>query len=254
MEWLWPGEKDNGFGSSLPRRRAEDLLRHSQQSLRESEEKFRGIAERSFDAIFTTDPQGTITYLSPAVEKIFQFKPEEMVGKHFTAFMVEEDRAGAYQAFVSALKKQPSGLFEGQGPEERRKSGRHRSQFCESLGRGEVVGLQGVIRDVTERQSGQGQGWPTWLPSWNTTPSPSWKRPGRKRLLRQSVGDTSFSRRSRTRSRASRGWRTGRRPLARSASGRALTVTRDVAVGERQYTRCSSYLAQDGLVRIYGPI
>ena len=58
-------------------KRTERLLRHSQQTLRENEAKFRGIAERSFDAIFTSDTQGTLTYLSPAAENTFQFKPRK---------------------------------------------------------------------------------------------------------------------------------------------------------------------------------
>jgi len=45
-----------------------------------SEERFRDLAARSFDLIFMTDAQGYLTYISAASEKIFHYKPEEMVG------------------------------------------------------------------------------------------------------------------------------------------------------------------------------
>ena len=39
-------------------------------SLEESENRFRGIAERSFEAIVILDINGYVTYASPAVEKL----------------------------------------------------------------------------------------------------------------------------------------------------------------------------------------
>ena len=125
--------------------------RRAEESLRRSEEKFRGIAERSFDAIFTTDSQGTITYLSPAAQNIFQFKAEEMVGKHFTTFLDEGDRLRAGEAFVALTKSQPMEVFKGKAL---RKDGSKAiievspSQVWDA---DELVGIQGVIRDVTDR-------------------------------------------------------------------------------------------------------
>jgi len=125
--------------------------RRAEESLRQSEEKFRGIAERSFDAIFTTDSQGTITYLSPAAQNIFQFKLEEMVGKHFTTFVDEGDRLRAAEAFVAATKSQPMEAFKGKAL---KKDGSRviievsSSRVCQA---DQLVGMQGVIRDVTDR-------------------------------------------------------------------------------------------------------
>ena len=61
------------------------------EMLRENEAKFRGLAERSFDMIFTTDLQGRITYVSSAAERMFLVKPEEAVGRHFREFLVESE-------------------------------------------------------------------------------------------------------------------------------------------------------------------
>ncbi len=43
--------------------------------------KFRMGIERSGDAVFLTDPDGTITYVNPAFEKMFGYTKEEAIGK-----------------------------------------------------------------------------------------------------------------------------------------------------------------------------
>ena len=50
-------------------------------SLRESEEKFRFIAERSTDIISLLDVGGAYIYVSPACKPLLGYKPEEMVGR-----------------------------------------------------------------------------------------------------------------------------------------------------------------------------
>ncbi len=44
-------------------------------------EKFKLGLERSNSAIFITDPQGVITYVNPAFEKIYGYTPEETLGQ-----------------------------------------------------------------------------------------------------------------------------------------------------------------------------
>lgn len=49
-----------------------------------SEERFRQIAEHSQTVIWEVDLNGLYTYISPVAEKVFGFKPEELIGKtHF---------------------------------------------------------------------------------------------------------------------------------------------------------------------------
>jgi PAS domain S-box-containing protein len=59
------------------------------EDIRKSEEKFRGITERSFDIIITVDQEEICTYASPSVERVLGYKPEEIIGKHFQVLFPE---------------------------------------------------------------------------------------------------------------------------------------------------------------------
>ena len=59
------------------------------EDIRKSEEKFRGITERSFDIIITVDQEEICTYVSPSVERVLGYKPEEIIGKHFQVLFPE---------------------------------------------------------------------------------------------------------------------------------------------------------------------
>jgi PAS domain S-box-containing protein/putative nucleotidyltransferase with HDIG domain len=57
--------------------------KESDKDLRESEEKFRTIAERSFDIIIVADEKGVCSYVSPSIERVLGYSSEEIVNKHF---------------------------------------------------------------------------------------------------------------------------------------------------------------------------
>ena len=131
--------------------------KQAEEALRQSEEKFRGLAERSFDMVFTTDTRGFITYLSPASGRIFAYKPEEMAGKHFSTFLVESEIPKATQRFIEKLKGARLGSLH---LEAKKKDGS--SVFIELnsaliIQDGVVQGTQGIIRDVTERKKAEEQ-------------------------------------------------------------------------------------------------
>ena len=50
-------------------------------ALRESEEKYQTVMENLNDVIFTLYAQGYFPYVSPVVERLAGFKPEEMIGR-----------------------------------------------------------------------------------------------------------------------------------------------------------------------------
>jgi len=76
-----------------------------EEARRVSEKKFRDIAERSFDKIFTTDTNGNLTYVSPASEKIFCYKPEEMVGTHFKNYLIKSKIPRVSQRFAENMRR-----------------------------------------------------------------------------------------------------------------------------------------------------
>jgi len=126
--------------------------------LRESEEKFRGITERSFNMIFTTDHEGLFTYVSLASEKIFQYKSKEMIGKCFNDYLVESDKPGVSRRFAENMEGKDIGITD---LEVMRKDGTHAFiEFSSApiFKHGDIiVGMQGVVRDVTERKKVEGE-------------------------------------------------------------------------------------------------
>ena len=72
--------------------------------LKESEEKFRSIAEQTSDMISIADQSGIIKYASKASTSIFQYEPEEMCGQNFTDFVEEKSIQNAYSTFGNCLR------------------------------------------------------------------------------------------------------------------------------------------------------
>ena len=123
-----------------------------EQSLRESEEKYRSITEQTADIISLTDINGIITYISSAAKKILQYEPEEMIGTHFTQYVAEETIADAGKAFAdivghrrktynysTVMKRKDGSLV----------SGELNGSYFES---GAMAGVMVNIRDITERK------------------------------------------------------------------------------------------------------
>ena len=133
-------------------------------ALEELEARFRGIAERSFDAIVTMDAEGRVTYVSPAGERISGYTSEEMIGQLFQDHLPQKETTGdifeeislpehdAKQAFEEVLE---GTNVEGLEVEILRKDGSRAliEVNASPIFRGGVpIGAEGVFRDITERK------------------------------------------------------------------------------------------------------
>lgn len=122
-----------------------------EKSLRESEEKYRELVENINEVLYAIDENGVMTYISPVIESIIGYSPSEIVGRPFSSFVHPEDMArmkGRFQA-----------IFDGDlGLSEYRlltKSGETRwieTSSRPALVESRVVGIQGVLMDITERK------------------------------------------------------------------------------------------------------
>lgn len=63
----------------------------AENDLRESEAKYRDLVENISDVIYSMDTNGIMTYVSPVIESLLGYSPEDIVGKHFSEFIYEED-------------------------------------------------------------------------------------------------------------------------------------------------------------------
>jgi two-component system sporulation sensor kinase A len=123
-----------------------------EEALRVSEERFRGIAERSIDGIFELDLEGRVTYVSPSVERALGYKPEEVIGTRMESYLPESESPKIVSNFAALMKGMNVLGLQG---EMLRKDGTHVSAELNAspiFKDGGIVGVQGIVRDVTERR------------------------------------------------------------------------------------------------------
>src|SRR5215204_694247 len=74
----------------------------------ESEERFRSLVQYSSDIITILEADGTVRYVSPAVERVTGYRPEEQVGTNAFGSVHPDDKERALATFAAVLKR--SGL------------------------------------------------------------------------------------------------------------------------------------------------
>jgi diguanylate cyclase len=127
---------------------------NAERALRDSEERFRSIAEATQDWIWEIDADGSFTFCSPAVEAILGYTPAELIGKNCLDMVSENTR----QTLADLLHR---GTREKRGWRDLVLHLRHAMGGIRWLDsnalprldpRGYVLGYRGVARDITHHR------------------------------------------------------------------------------------------------------
>ncbi len=127
-------------------------------ALRQSEERFRQVAESAGEFIWEVDANGLYLYASPVVEKMLGYTPEEVVGRmHFYDLFApearEETKAAAFEVFA---RREPFRAFPNLNLT---KDGRivvlETSGVPILDGNGNLLGYRGADTDVTGRKQAE---------------------------------------------------------------------------------------------------
>ncbi|MGI9163644.1 MAG: sensor domain-containing diguanylate cyclase [Mycobacterium sp.] len=135
-------------------------LREVETELRRSEQRSRLLAENAYDVIWTMALDGTITYVSPAVERVRGFTPEEAMSQPVEEIHPPASAARVTEHFQRVFAAIAAGteppVFRGE-QEYYRRDGSIMTGELQVIpmvdANGRVVELLGVTRDISERKA-----------------------------------------------------------------------------------------------------
>jgi PAS domain S-box-containing protein len=125
-----------------------------EESLQQSEARFRGFVENASDLVFAIDRQAQLTYLSPNVARILGYTPGQLLGHSLDSLVHANDLPQLWECTEQTRETgtvQPSCEFRM-----RHKDGSTR-WFCSTLvpledDGGSVVGMTGTAHDITQEK------------------------------------------------------------------------------------------------------
>ena len=128
--------------------------KRAQEALRDSEEKYRSHFENVSDVIYSIDLELKILTVSPSVEKILGYRPDEIIGQPFQELniLAPEYLATALLDIKRVLveEKMTSSVYEFIAKDGSRKIGELSGSPL--IKQGKIIGLISVARDITEKR------------------------------------------------------------------------------------------------------
>ena len=132
--------------------------RKAEEALRQSDQQFRMLVQGVTDyAIYRLDLDGRVVNWNAGAQRIKGYRPEEIIGEHFSRFYTDEDRQAGEPARALGTAA-AEGRFEKEGWRVRKDGTRFWAHVVIDRiidDRGEMVGFAKITRDVTERRQAQ---------------------------------------------------------------------------------------------------
>jgi PAS domain S-box-containing protein len=133
-------------------------IRQSEEVLRESEERYRVIAETASDGITTIDEESTIVFLNDSGHQIFGYEDSELIGQKLTVLMPERLRSRHLEA-MKRYRETGKRKLQWKALE---MPGLHKTglEIPLEISYGEFVKegkryFTGIVRDVSERKAAE---------------------------------------------------------------------------------------------------
>src|SRR5205085_5338823 len=130
--------------------------KEKESELQSAEERYRSLVENLNDIVFSTNTDGILTYISPQITRLSTYTLEELTGRPFVEFIHADDRGVVMEGLPAVFGGTPD-------PREFRvvdKSGYALWVRASSRPRfedGQLVGLTGILTDVTGRKRAEEQ-------------------------------------------------------------------------------------------------
>lgn len=130
-------------------------LYHAAEAVRTREERLRQILDTVVDAIISIDNKGQIQKFNKAAERMFGYRPHEMIGRNVSILMPEREAVehdGHIERYLGDRQAHVIGI--GREVVARRKDGTEfpvELALSEMIFQGESM-FTGVLRDITERK------------------------------------------------------------------------------------------------------
>ena len=136
----------------------EERIEERSTALERSQTQFRLLVQGVTDyAIYMLDEAGLVTSWNAGAERIKGYRPDEIIGRHFSSFYPEKDReAGEPARALETARRE--GRFAAEGWRVRKDGTRfHASVVIDAIhdDAGELIGFAKITRDVTEREETQ---------------------------------------------------------------------------------------------------
>jgi PAS domain S-box-containing protein len=120
-----------------------------------TEKEYQRLVENIQETVFLLDPQGKVNYVSPSLETMLGFLPNDILGNHFSELIDKKDLPKALNDFEKVLSEKKHLVTERTLQD---KEGRRRSVICSLtpiIEKDQAIGIQGIATDITLRKAAE---------------------------------------------------------------------------------------------------